>query len=253
MNQNLPAATTNELNINREGLKNKNLILHETDDLLFEVLTSKDSEEAKRIVALSFMDEPFTKLISTHIREVKLTDFYDLMKLYLEEVCSNNLSVLARDKSTSKIIGVCFNMDYTYLDDKFEESNLEGINNENVFEPVFVFIGSAGDTVKKSYPSLALKNSAIDIWQLALLPEWRGKKIANELVRFSIQLIKDSGFQYAVCEATSFFTRKIMEKNEFKCVYKQDVRGWEYNGRCVFEKQQPPHQEFTMWLKKFSI
>lgn len=226
----------------------KNNILHETEELIYEILTLNDKEEAKSLVALSFMDEPFAKLISTHIQHVNLTDFHEFMSLYIEEVSTNNLSVIAKDKITNKIIGVCFNMDYTYLDDKFEDGDS---NKENVFEPVFVFIGAAGEEVKKTFPQLALKKAAIDIWQLALHPEWRGKKIANELVRFSIKLIKESEFKYAVCEATSFFTRKIMEKSEFECVYKRDVRTWEYNGKFVFEKQVSPHEEFTLWIKKF--
>ena len=60
------------------------------------------------------------------------------------------------------------------------------------------------------------------------------KKIANELFRCNIKLIKDSGFKYEACEATSFFTGKVMEKSEFECVYKKDVRTWEYNGKFVF-------------------
>lgn len=236
----------NKLSIINNIEISENKILEEKEDLTYEILTSKDKEEAKCLVALSFMDEPFTKLISTHIKQINLNDFYNFISIYLEEVSSNNLSVIVKEKKTNKIIGLSFNLENNYLDSKLKNTTFE----ENIFDPVFALINYAWDNAFKEYPYLASNRTAIDIFQLALHPEWRGKKIANNLVSHSIQLIKDKGYKYAVCEATSFFTRKVMEKFSFECIYKLDVRTFEYNGKYVFASQQPPHQEFTLWCKK---
>jgi len=222
-------------------------ILEETEELTYEILTLKDKEEAKNLVAICFIDEPLTKLISSQIKKVTLTDFHEFIEFYLDEVCLNNLSVIAREKTTKKIVGVCFNMENNYLDSKPKGD----FNAEIIFEPIIALIYYAWEIAYKTHPHLALNDTAIDIFQLALHPEWRGKKISNQLVYYSIQLIKNSGFKYAVCEATSFFTKKIMEKFNFECIYKQDVRYFEYNGKLIFKDQQPPHEEFTLWLMKF--
>ncbi len=229
--------------------KNNNKILFETPELSYEILTPSDKVESKAIIALAFLDEPLTKTISKQIRPVEITDFEVFINFFLEEVCNNGLSVLARSKETGKLVGVCYNMDYNFLDEKFFNFFAD---NKQVLHNLVYFLNFISNKVKKINQDLDLKGSVIDIWMLAVHPEFRGKKISNRLVEFSVKLIENSGFGYAVCEATSSFTRSIMQSIGFECLYKQDVRNWFSEGRCFYESMEEPHNEFTFWLKKFN-
>lgn len=223
-------------------------ILLETSDLIYEILTPADKEESKLIIALAFQDEPLTKTISKQIRKVEFADFDVFINFFLEEVCNNGLSALARSKQTGKLVGVCYNMDYNFLDENF----LDFYKNEKqILHNLVCFLHSVSHEVKKINADLDEKKKVIDIWLLAVHPDFRGKKISNKLVDFSVKLIENAGFDYAVCEATSNFTMKIVQALGFECVLKQDVRKWFFEGKCFYEAMEEPHNEFTFWMKKF--
>lgn len=225
-----------------------NAILFENEDFTFEVLTSKDKQESKELIALSFLDEPITRAISDRILNVDKQDLEIFIDFFLEEVCTNKLSVVAREKASNKLIGVCYNMDYNFLDDTVYNYYSDP---SKPLHYLVNFLHSAGEQVKRIIPELENKNTVIDIWLLGLHPDFRGKKISPILVQLSIALIKNSGYKYACVEATSFFTKKIIEANDFECLYKLDVKNWSYNNKFVLEGISNLHKEFTFWVKKF--
>jgi len=223
-------------------------ILWQTDELTYEILTSKDKDESKLIVSTAFLDEPLMKTISNNFQPIKLADFDKIFELFVNEVCTNKLSVIARNKNTNKIVAVCYNIDYNFWDEKFEDYCSD---KSQILRIVFGFLGSVSEKVKIINPDLEKKNTVIDIFMLAVLPETRGKKVSNKLVELSINEIKKSGFQYACCEATSQYTRKNMKSYNFECILKEDVKKWIFEDKYYFENVEAIHEEFTFWVKKF--
>jgi len=241
---------SNSISLNSNFLKNHNSnkeILFENSDLTYEILTFADKQESKYLVSLAFHEEPLTIQISNQLRKVDFADFDVYIGFFLEEVCSNGLSVVARSKQTGKLVGVCYNMDYNFFDQKFFDFYAD---KNQIFHNLIGFLHSISDEVKKINTDLDKKGSVIDIGFLAVHTEFRGKRISNRLVELSVELIAKSGFDYIVSEATSIFTKKIMQSINFECIYSIDVRRWLFEGRCFYENMEEPHQEFTFWMKK---
>jgi GNAT superfamily N-acetyltransferase len=223
-------------------------IIFETEDLIYEVLNVIDKDESKDMFALAFMDEPIGKAIDSSVAKLDLIDMRIWIDFFLDEVCSNGLSIIARDKETRQMVGVCYNMDYNYLD----ENCFRFYADENkAHHYLLEYLHLVGNKIKAIDPAFEKKNTVIDIWGMATHKDFRGKKIAQTLWKFSLDLIRQAGFKYACAEATSYFSKKNAQANNMECWFSDDVTKWVYRNKYILAGIEEMHKEFTFWVKKF--
>ena len=99
-------------------------------------------------------------------------------------------------------------------------------------------------------PELTEPKKTADIVLLGVHSDYRGRNIANNLVRLSLQAIKALGYAYASLLATSHFSSRISEKNGFTSIHEIDVRNWIWKGEKVLQNMREPHGYYKYWVKK---
>jgi len=111
------------------------------------------------------------------------------------------------------------------------------------------FLQNIEREAKKRKLALSEQGNCVNLWLLGVHPDYRGNKIANNLVKGVLPLCKKAGFKYAVAEATSFFTSKVVALNDFEEVYSINAKDWEWKGESVFTNIKAPHGKCTFWVK----
>ena len=119
----------------------------------------------------------------------------------------------------------------------------------NTLTPWMQFLWHMDREATKRMPELGEKGKAVDLWMLSVHPAYRGNKIANHLVNAVLPLCKEAGFNYATIEATSFFTSKSAQFNNFSEVYSIDAKDWEWKGAPLYTNAKSPHGKWTFWVK----
>ena len=106
-----------------------------------------------------------------------------------------------------------------------------------------------GEATKKM-PELLETNRTVEMAMLGVHPDYRGKNIANNLVRLSLPVIKAADYTYASLIATSHFSSRVSEKNGFTSIHEIDVRNWIWKGEKVLQSMAEPHGYYKYWVKK---
>lgn len=199
-------------------------------------------------MAFTFVEEPLARAISLSVAEQKIHDLQDWIEIFIDEASSNGLSVLARDKSTQRIVGIILGFDYNFLD-----HHPSIIADETKF---YYYIIEYLDHVKKFMvsinPDFEKINNVIELDFGAVHIKYRGKKILETVIQLSFDLIRKNGYKYACIEVSSFFSKPICIKNKMECWYTEDVTKWNYKGKPILSNIEEIHKEFSFWVKKFN-
>lgn len=102
----------------------------------------------------------------------------------------------------------------------------------------------------KKMPELTEPNKTVEMVFLGVHSEYRGKNIANNLVRLSLPVIKAAGYTYASLIATSYFSSRVSEKNGFTSIHEIDVRSLLWKGGKTLQNMKEPHGHYKYWVKK---
>ena len=105
----------------------------------------------------------------------------------------------------------------------------------------------------KKMPELGESGKAVDLWFLGVHPDYRGNKIANSLVKGVLPLCKQKGFKYVTIEATSYFTSKAAQYNNFEEVYSIHAKDWLWENKPIYINAKESHGKWTFWVKNLEI
>ena len=98
-------------------------------------------------------------------------------------------------------------------------------------------------------PRLKDTNKGVDFWCLAVLPEHRGKKIANNLIRAALMLQEATDNTYATIEAFNHFTFRSAERNGFESVHNIVAKDFLWKGAPIYTSIKEPHGDVTFMVK----
>ena len=112
-----------------------------------------------------------------------------------------------------------------------------------------------GELVKESLekqPILKDTSQGADLWCLAVDPAYRGKNIANQLIKEAVSLIeKTKKYKWATIEAFNHFTMKAAEKNGLEVVHKIDAKDFLWKGETLYNSVPEPHNILVKMIKIF--
>lgn len=96
-----------------------------------------------------------------------------------------------------------------------------------------------------------LEQGYVNLGMLAVHPDYRGRKIANHLLKLVTKLARESGkFKYATIDAWSFFTSLAAKKNNFTSVHEVETKDWLWKGNPLYTHCKEPHGKWTFWVKE---
>ncbi|ARV59000.1 hypothetical protein BZZ01_10445 [Nostocales cyanobacterium HT-58-2] len=199
-------------------------LLHETIDVQYELFHPDSRNEMALLVAEAFThSEPLT--INQGFSIDEFADFIRFVGGWAEQ---EKLTVIARDKQTHKLLGVLISGDFA------SASYLENYDiSDNNFPPIFELLGEleAQYTQGKSiYPGEYLY-----LYMLAVSPQRRGEKIAQNLVQTSLEYGISKGYRMAVTEATNSTSQHVFRKLGFVDRHEILYKHFTYQGQQVFK------------------
>ncbi|MEI6294402.1 MAG: GNAT family N-acetyltransferase [Methanomicrobiales archaeon] len=194
-------------------------------DLACIPLTRSNADEAARIYRDVFLaDEP-----TTHTRSPDPARFLHYGRLYTRFLSGKNLSFLVRDERTHDPAGFIFCVDMTEtLEDVGEWATL--IRED--FREVMTMINELEDR----HINLAgtSPGSALHIFQVGVERKYRGRGIAQFLIRQALVNAREHGFRQAVADCTSRYSRRCFEQCGFHEVGFSSYEEFSMDGKRFF-------------------
>lgn len=151
-----------------------------------------------------------------------------------------DLSCCAIDTETGKIVGGFFAVDV------FDESKLPDSIWSN---PKFGIVGEAMGAIHENFNEYenVKRGEMLKIVIIALLPEYRGQKLASRAVEGIIESARKLGYSSVVSETSSIYTRKIFEHRGG--VSRGSINYCDFvnsEGVIPFEKAPNPHDSLNL-------
>jgi len=224
--------------------------LFRNGDLVYHVLTPKYRDASTAVLARAFMTEPvvFSLGEKDPTYRTKLFEWFEFVDFWQDHCTTNGLSVVCIDERNHKVAGVFLVRDFFYFPDGFLETYSK---EEKKLTPWMQFLLHLDKSAQAVYQPLAeAKNGdAVDLWFLGVDPNYRGRKIANDLMRLTLPLVKSAGFKIATIEATSAFTSAAALFNSFTAVVDIKSQDFMWQGKSLYTAP-PPHGTWTFWIKE---
>ena len=80
-------------------------------------------------------------------------------------------------------------------------------------------------------------------------PEYRGNRIANNLIRGALELVTKTSYSFATIEAFNHFTKMAAEGNGFEAVNSIAVKDFLWKGSPLYTSVEEPHGSITQLIK----
>jgi len=234
--------------ISRSPRGTKGSELFRDGDLAYHVLAPQHRDAVLVVLARAFCTEPVCAAVAKVRPEMETTfvDWLEFVDYWMDHCSSNGLSVVAIDEKEHRVAGAFIVRDLLMVPTGFDEKyNSDG----KTLTPWMNFLWHMDREATKVIPELGEPGKAVDLWFLGVHPDYRGRKIANHLMRLVLPLTKAAGFKYATIEATSAWTSKAAEWNKFESVYSETAAEWLWKGAPLYTNAPPPHGVWTFWAK----
>ena len=230
--------------------------LYQEDDLVYKILTPMNRDAAMIVLARAFCTEPVCSAV-VEIRPDLVSRFHDwveFVECWMDHCSTNNLSVIAIDVKNHRVAGAFIARDFFFFPQGFLETFGPEADSDKSLRPWMSFLLHLDSEAQRAHLPLAQAKlgDAVDLWLLGVHPDYRGRKIANHLVRLSLILAQSAGFKYATIEATNAFTSKAAILNNFQKIVQIEAKDWLWNGAPLYTNAPAPHGNWTFWIKDLS-
>jgi GNAT superfamily N-acetyltransferase len=234
------------LNLQRQEVAR---VLHCEGNFQYQVLTPGQRDAAAMVIARSFCTEPLGSSLP-----VALTISYYLTGIdhWIDYCANNGACVIAIDTEQHRIAGVCINRDRRWKEiahsPEYEAWFFNPSRPTYAVGEIFKELGSLAEDAAPELQEEAI-GICMDLYVLAVHPDYRGKGIACNMARVCEPLVKSMGYKHHTVGASSKFTAEICRKLGFNLIAELDAKKYELDGKKVFEGVQEPHGMVTYWIK----
>jgi ribosomal protein S18 acetylase RimI-like enzyme len=203
----------------------------------YNVLCTEYTCEAAEVVARGFVDEPgLAACVSDPQQRLKI--WRSFVNLFKDECTANGLSIMGVDDASSKMVGCLYVRDYrSPLPSGITEGTCQAL------KPLIDVLIVADERYETVRPQLQ-HGDCVDFWMEAVLPEYRGKGIANALIEAGVRHMAAYSFKYIIGECTGAYSAKSFLKSGFvkkaealykNCNYPVEVP-FPHTGIIIYEK-----------------
>ena len=223
------------------------------DEFDYRILTMEQRDATMIVMSRAFCTQPLSlALPGTR----KVTDTVQVFDWYMDECVKRQLSMIAIDTCSHRVAGACLLRDHTWRP-QCEEYLKQWVENKE--RPTAAVTGAVLHAEKMACNKLPIlekcqDGDVIDIWCVGVHPDYRGRKIASNLIAQTIDLAKRTGYRYAVIVGISAHTSKIAERSGFTLLVRYDARTeylWE--GVPVFAAVEQPHGFVDIWVLELTV
>ncbi|XP_018319874.1 uncharacterized protein LOC108733274 [Agrilus planipennis] len=210
----------------------------------YSVIPSTRYSDVINMLRFSFYDEP----LNVSVGLCKCGEPCESLEKYNLATMEDNMSIMAVDKCTNEIAGVCLNGISRPSDSEVCRKRLE--QGDIKYKLIFGLLFDANQEA-----NLFEKFKVDKIFELRVLcvaHNFRSRKIASELLIQSEAVAAKNGFSLLKIDATSFFTQKLATKMgyyEVKSVAYNDFK--DENGSQQYTTPAP-HDTYKIMVKEIT-
>merc|ERR1711874_53594 len=214
-------------------------------DVVFRIVDQTRYTEVLDLLYTNFhTDEPMSRALKIFdgTNRIPEADEYTLRAL------SENLSLMAVDSLTNKLLGVCVNGLVRKTDFPLSSQQVAGEVQNPGFRQILAVMATvhqrAGDIWAKVEGDIMF-----DIKMVTTDKNNRRSGLGTDLLRRSVQLAASLGYKAIKTEATGLYSRKAFERLGFEAVSEVLYSEYEAEGERIFEKIKN-HRGTSFMIKK---
>lgn len=198
-------------------------VLHERDGIRYTILAETDFDQVAQVVALVFTDgsEPVTRELGVESR-----DFVHFVRSLCPKFNRERLSIVARNAATGEIVGAQLN----------DDMGTEIPNPAHVHESLTPALALLDELDRLYFGDQAVEpNHYAHFFFIAVLPQYRGRRIASQLLELSLSIAANNHYKKAVVEATGLVSQHTLRKAGFEARVEIPYATFEYDGHRPFQ------------------
>jgi ribosomal protein S18 acetylase RimI-like enzyme len=197
-------------------------LINAAQGIEYGVVEEAEGPAMARLLADTFSrHEPMAVAIGLPRAQLEL-----LVAAFLEKALVEQLAVVARDASTSELLGAV-------LADDFGTAPPDGLDQ---LAPAFAPIGALLDGLDDRYRSQTKVSPGTHahIFMVGVTDGVTSRGIATGLVTACVDNAAQRGYQTAITEATGAASQRVFRKLGFRDLHASSYRHFTYNGEAVF-------------------
>lgn len=199
--------------------------LLETETLSYEIFNLNDLDRVADAVGLAFTNSDPMAVT----QQLSVNEFADYVKLIGKWIEEQQLTVIAKDKSTDEVAGIVIAGDFA-SDFHLTPENSDRISSK--LDPIIELLESLEAQYKQGRQIQA--GEYLYIHMLAVSPKYQRKKIAQNSIEVCLNNGIKKGFTYAFTEAANSVSQHVFSKLSFIPRHQIDYQQFTYQGQKVF-------------------
>jgi ribosomal protein S18 acetylase RimI-like enzyme len=189
----------------------------------FGVCGPGDVDELVQLLAEVFTErDPPAVAVGLTVKE-----FQDLVELYRERVGTDGLTIIARSESTGEMVGALLAEDSAAP----FPAGVERLSRK--FDPIFDILTSLEAEYRRG--RIVVPGDALHLFLLGVRRAFCGQRVAQGLVRASLENGVKRGYRRAVTEATNTISRHLFRKLGFVDCVSRFYADHRFQGRVFFD------------------
>ncbi|MGR9000192.1 MAG: hypothetical protein ACU88J_14255 [Gammaproteobacteria bacterium] len=210
------------------------MVLNEAEGVRYELFDITELDEMAVMTAETFTRyEPVTSSLA-----IPAEEFADFVRLLGPKLEQEELTVIAREQDTNRIIGAMVTDDFA-IEPPGEMRSLGGN-----FEPIWAVLDELDTQYKQG--KILPKYEYLHFFLLAVNDRQSGKNIAKNLVQTCLENGISKGYKTGVVEATGVVSQHIFRKFGFEDRFEAPYNTFTFQGKPVFESIKDHHSVILM-------
>lgn len=203
----------------------------EKNGIIYEILQENDIEQTIACVIETFsIGEPMAKSLG-----ITPDEYHSFAEIVCKKAVKDGLSIVAKDKATSKVIGFSISEDLvSEPPERIEKINVK-------FHPILALLTILDEKYKKSHK--VEKGQIFHLYMVGVSESCKNRNIATVLLNESLKLAKLKNFSGAIAEATGLVSQHIIrDKLGFEEKFEIEYKSFTHEGKNVFKNIMNSHR-----------
>ncbi|HEY6192667.1 MAG TPA: GNAT family N-acetyltransferase [Bacteroidota bacterium] len=158
---------------------------------------------------------------------LSITTVREIVNLYGRRAAGDGLTIVARDRSTGKLIGAMLTDDFAGPPPENSDTLPES------FAPVAALLDGLDQQYRRIHP--ADPGQVLHLFMLGVAPDFGGRGIARTLVRLTLANGKKEGYERAITEATGNVSQHVFRALGFVERFHIPYKEFTFRGKRPFE------------------
>ncbi|KAB8335520.1 GNAT family N-acetyltransferase [Scytonema tolypothrichoides VB-61278] len=198
--------------------------LRKTERLQYEIFEMESLDATATMVAQSFIhSDPMAV-----VQKFSITEFAHYVLQLCAAVAEQGLTIIAREHQNHEVVGVLIAGDFV-ADSSLK---IEKLNEDDKFQPIMQLF----EQLQTQYMlgKRIDKGEYLHLHMLAVAPEYRGEKIAQNLVKICVENAANAGYQIAFAEAANSISQQVFRNCGFVARHEILYKQYTYHNMPIF-------------------